>query len=204
MNGHGGMRSPDRAWTEQEDETLRRMWARGEFASAIVRELPGRTRSSVMSRISRTIGKGMQGKSEVAEGEPAPVSRPVEFLSADELLSRLDAGPHGPGGPVRQPKPAIRKAEPPKCHPIAPERKAEPVARKADVSLKCEPVTILGLTESRCHWPLGDPRSEAFRYCGAPKKLGPDHPYCNQHAAMAINPAETRRLRRKQDGYAGL
>ena len=44
-------------------------------------------------------------------------------------------------------------------------------------------VTIHNLTESCCGWPIGDPREEAFRYCGGPKTT--PGPYCDQHRALA-------------------
>lgn len=34
-----------------------------------------------------------------------------------------------------------------------------------------------------CQWPIGDPRDEDFRFCGAPAVEG--RPYCDRHCARA-------------------
>ena len=38
-------------------------------------------------------------------------------------------------------------------------------------------VTIVELKEAMCRWPLGDPASSEFRYCGSPRS----GPYCAYH-----------------------
>jgi hypothetical protein len=45
------------------------------------------------------------------------------------------------------------------------------------------PITIIDLDASMCRWPLGDPRSDDFRYCGAPSPA--DRPYCGAHSRLA-------------------
>ena len=57
-----------------------------------------------------------------------------------------------------------------------------------------EGVTIMELREGMCRWPLGDPTTPAFRYCGAGAVEG--LPYCPHHAQIAYQPAtERKRLR---------
>ena len=58
-----------------------------------------------------------------------------------------------------------------------------------------ERVTIMELRESMCRWPLGDPASPDFRYCGADSPIG-DGPYCKYHARVAYQPAQDRRRAR--------
>lgn len=48
------------------------------------------------------------------------------------------------------------------------------------------PVTILDLNASTCRWPIGDPRSESFRYCGAHAPA--TGPYCTAHSRRARGP----------------
>ena len=43
---------------------------------------------------------------------------------------------------------------------------------------------ILDLTEQTCHWPIGDPLEEDFRYCLAVKIPGTG-PYCPDHTKLA-------------------
>ena len=56
-------------------------------------------------------------------------------------------------------------------------------------------VTIIELKEAMCRWPLGDPSSPDFRYCGSPAANGP---YCAYHARLAYQPAQDRRRERER------
>jgi GcrA cell cycle regulator len=57
-----------------------------------------------------------------------------------------------------------------------------------------ERVTIMELRESMCRWPLGDPTTPDFRFCGARSITG--LPYCTYHARVAYQPAaERKRIR---------
>jgi len=55
--------------------------------------------------------------------------------------------------------------------------------------------TILSLTERMCKWPVGDPKSPDFHFCGKPSVHG--LPYCAEHAAIAYQPARKRDDERK-------
>lgn len=43
--------------------------------------------------------------------------------------------------------------------------------------------TLLQLDENTCHWPVGDPSSHDFFFCGA--EVLPDKPYCAGHCKVA-------------------
>ncbi len=62
-----------------------------------------------------------------------------------------------------------------------------PPQRLAELSPPDGSITILDLTEDRCHWPYGDPQTPAFRYCGEAIK-GEHRVYCSAHHAMAYQP----------------
>ena len=47
-------------------------------------------------------------------------------------------------------------------------------------------VTIVELKEAMCRWPLGDPTTAEFRYCGI-QSAGAG-PYCAHHGSMAYQP----------------
>lgn len=45
-----------------------------------------------------------------------------------------------------------------------------------------------GLTNKNCHWPVGDPRSAEFFFCGGKSVFG--RPYCASHCKVAyVNPS---------------
>jgi GcrA cell cycle regulator len=67
------------------------------------------------------------------------------------------------------------------------ERQEEFESVVVPMSLK---VTIIELKESMCRWPLGDPSSSEFRYCGSHAASGP---YCPYHGGLAYPPAQDRR-----------
>ena len=54
-----------------------------------------------------------------------------------------------------------------------------------------EPVTIMELRESMCRWPIGDPSSPDFRYCGGEAPIGAG-PYCRFHSRIAYQPTQSR------------
>ena len=51
--------------------------------------------------------------------------------------------------------------------------------------------TILELTEDTCRWPIGDPGSADFFFCGGQSLTG--LPYCAYHSRVAYQPANMRR-----------
>ena len=56
-------------------------------------------------------------------------------------------------------------------------------------------VTIMELRESMCRWPVGDPSSAEFRYCGGKAPID-EGPYCKHHSRMAYQPTQDRRQRK--------
>ena len=63
--------------------------------------------------------------------------------------------------------------------------------------MAAERVTIMELRESMCRWPLGDPTTPEFRFCGANSPIG-EGPYCAYHATIAYQPAQDRRRDRSK------
>ncbi|MVT49848.1 GcrA cell cycle regulator [Bradyrhizobium yuanmingense] len=52
-------------------------------------------------------------------------------------------------------------------------------------------LSLLELNESTCHWPVGDPSSPDFFFCG--RKALPGLPYCAEHSKVIYTPAGERR-----------
>ena len=78
---------------------------------------------------------------------------------------------------------------------------AEPEAFESVVVPMSLRVTIVELKEAMCRWPLGDPASSEFRYCGSPAASGP---YCAYHGSLAYQPAHDRRRERDRLRRAAL
>ena len=52
-------------------------------------------------------------------------------------------------------------------------------------------IKLLDLKECMCRWPIGDPRSADFYFCGRQKQAGSS--YCEHHSRIAIRPIERSR-----------
>lgn len=74
--------------------------------------------------------------------------------------------------------------------------------KSAPASPASRPVTFADLNMERaCHWPLGEPSSLEFRFCGADREFaGAGHCYCAHHARVAFTTARHREQRRFHAG----
>lgn len=67
-----------------------------------------------------------------------------------------------------------------------------PIRKKQDVFIPADGgAGLLELKESMCKWPLGDPKTADFRFCGQKKTSG--LPYCEHHAAVAYQGSKRRK-----------
>ena len=172
------------SWTDERVEQLKKMWLDGLSASQIAGELAnGITRNAVIGKVHRL---GLSGR--VKSPSPAP-ARP-------RAKTRPDEDNRGPSTPVVHGNLAVA-AEVRSAPAPAPRTSGEDV-----VIPICERVSIMELRESMCRWPLGDPTSSEFRYCGAKMQIGLG-PYCAHHARIAYQPAQDRRRDREKRAMRG-
>jgi GcrA cell cycle regulator len=59
--------------------------------------------------------------------------------------------------------------------------------------------TLLELNEDTCRWPIGDPASAEFFFCGGKPLTG--LPYCSYHSRVAYQPATDRRRDRPKPPF---
>ncbi len=79
----------------------------------------------------------------------------------------------------------------------APRRQARAApAREEVVVPMSERVTIMDLKEAMCRWPLGDPASGEFRFCGAKKGVNQSG-LLHLSRRIAYQPAQDRRRERR-------
>jgi GcrA cell cycle regulator len=159
-------------WTDDRVELLKKLWSDGLSASQIAAEMGGVTRNAVIGKVHR-LGLSGRGKASTP-GVPRPRKPRVATPPA---VTRVNVAL------------APRPAQPRPVAVAAPELLEEEVV----VPLS-ERVTIMELRESMCRWPLGDPTTPEFRFCGARSITG--LPYCTYHARVAYQPAaERKRIR---------
>jgi GcrA cell cycle regulator len=63
-----------------------------------------------------------------------------------------------------------------------------------------QPKRLLDLGPNDCRWPIGEPRSPDFRFCGKPHT--PGRPYCDHHWEMAFQPPRPRNHGSRQQAQA--
>ncbi len=204
------------SWTDERVETLKKMWAEGQSASQIAKELGGVTRNAVIGKVHRLglsnrVGPGA-GRDDADEAEAAPAVPPraepaarpaaadiprVEPRPAPERPAPATAAPAS--GATITPLP-LRKAIIPAGQPLPPQPSANEISPEAlasvrEVEKRAKRLTLMELTERTCKWPIGDPATDDFWFCGLPSV--PGKPYCEAHVGVAFQPMSARRDRRR-------
>ena len=197
------------SWTDERVETLKRMWNEGQSASQIAKELGGVTRNAVIGKVHRLgLSNRVGGKDDEDEAAPAP----APAAAKPEPAARPEPAPRAEA--PRQPAPAapaavpasnvtplpVRKAIIPAGQPLPPqpslnEISPEALASVREVEKRAKKLTLMELTERTCKWPIGDPATEDFWFCGLPSL--PGKPYCEAHVGVAFQPMSARRDRRR-------
>ena len=76
------------------------------------------------------------------------------------------------------------------AHAFEVEVEPDPIAYDNVVPMS-QRLSLLELSEATCHWPVGDPASPEFFFCGGKALTG--LPYCAHHSRVAYQPASDRR-----------
>ena len=186
------------------------MWGEGQSASQIAKELGGVTRNAVIGKVHRlglsnrtTTGAAKPDAKAAAPSAPKKPSKPkaappkaaakvAEPAPVAELEGEVEAKPI--------PKSPARRAIIPAGQPLPPqpsnnEISAEALAKVSEIEKKAKRLTLMELTERTCKWPVGDPATDDFWFCGLPTKSG--KPYCEAHVGVAFQPMSSRRDRKR-------
>ncbi|WP_343116743.1 GcrA family cell cycle regulator [Ostreiculturibacter nitratireducens] len=201
------------SWTDERVETLKRMWNEGQSASQIAKELGGVTRNAVIGKVHRLgLSNRVAGAPQPAKAEPAKAKAESERPAAEPATAapekparepqRAEAPqrPAAAPAPAPQTAPAARKPIVPAGQPLPPQPSAgeispEAMATVREAEKKARKLTLMELTERTCKWPIGDPATEDFWFCGLPAQAG--KPYCEAHVGVAFQPMSARRDRRR-------
>lgn len=155
------------AWSDDRVALLKRLWADGLTAAQIAKELGGFPectdggRSAVIGKVHRL---GLSDRRRPANN--SPLNRTLKRKRSVRLAFITTSSPD-------QQKPKPLPIEDMSIIPIEQRR------------------TLLQLTEETCRWPIGDPQSPDFFFCGG----GPIEglPYCPYHCRAAYEPVTARR-----------
>ncbi len=204
------------SWTDERVEMLKRMWTEGASASQIAKELGGVTRNAVIGKVHRLglsnrTGGGAAGQDDATpaeadtvqappaqtqDAEPAAAAAAPESRKAKETAGAV-AEPDATDT-VAEATPTVRVTpanEPLPPQPSAHEISPEAIASVRETEKKARKLSLQELTERTCKWPIGDPATEEFWFCGLP--VQPGKPYCEAHVGVAFQPMSSRRDRRR-------
>lgn len=147
------------SWTDDRVEVLKKLWLEGLSASQIAKQLGGVTRNAVIGKVHRL---GLSGRA--APSQPA------------RAVLRAPRPPRPPS------QPAIRREAHVPAHP-----RPEPVRLYQPE----EPgtATVLTLGAHMCKWPIGDPSSDDFTFCGRRAEGA----YCAEHSRVAFQPVQNKK-----------
>ena len=181
------------SWTDERVETLKKMWGEGQSASQIAKELGGVTRNAVIGKVHRL---GLSNRAGGGGSTPAAKEKPP----AKEKPAKVEAATPQTESASPPPTPITRKAIIPAGQPLPPQPSANEISPEAlasvrEVEKKAKKISLMELTERTCKWPIGDPATEDFWFCGLGVQAG--KPYCEAHVGVAFQPMSARRDRRR-------
>lgn len=192
------------SWTDERVELLKKMWNEGQSASQIAKELGSVTRNAVIGKVHRLglsnrasetpVGAAEAGAEMAAAPAPAPESSvpPPPRIEEDEddAPATRSAAP-----PASNRRAIIPAGQPLPPQPSANEISPEALASVREVEKSSKRISLMELTERTCKWPIGDPATEQFWFCGLPTQSG--KPYCDAHVGVAFQPMSSRRDRKR-------
>jgi len=148
-------------WTDERVETLKKLWLDGLSASQIAKHLGGVTRNAVIGKVHRL---GLSGRA-----APSQPSRPA-FKAP------------------RPPRPVVHQ---PVARRVAEHHAPAPSQRPANFVEEPGTATVLTLGAHMCKWPIGDPATDNFSFCG--RRSADEGPYCVEHARVAYQPPQAKK-----------
>ncbi|PTX56750.1 GcrA cell cycle regulator [Litoreibacter ponti] len=188
------------SWTDDRVEVLKKMWGEGKSASQIAKELGGVTRNAVIGKVHRLGLSNRSGGASPAKSAPAAKAKPAAKPRVAEKpkTAEPEAKPATSvpaNKPIGRPKLVVTAGQPLPPQPSANEISPEALASVREVEKKAKRLSVMELTEKTCKWPVGDPATDDFWFCGLPAQAG--KPYCEAHVGVAFQPMSSRRDRRR-------
>lgn len=175
-------------WTAETVEQMKRLALEGRSAAAIAATLGVASRNAVIGKASRIGIKLTGGGRASARVETARARRAQWTGVPHPQLAGDERSPAAAVAPTRE---------------VAPQSEREASWRLGEVEVgEMRRLRFDEIRDSACRWPLGDPRSGEFAYCGLQPVEG--HSYCAGHCRMAYRPPQARPGARERQGYRAI
>ena len=149
-------------WSDDRVEQLKKLWEGGLSASQIAAELGNVTRNAVIGKVHRLGLSGRAKSPSSAAPRQRKAARPAQHMMR---VAR----------PVSRGNTAL-------AHAFEVEMEPDPIAFDNVVPMS-QRLSLLELNEATCHWPVGDPSSPEFFFCGG--KALASLPYCAHHSSKS-------------------
>ena len=183
------------SWTDERVEILTKMWAEGNSASQIAKELGGVTRNAVIGKVHRLGLSNRTTTSSSNKSDPKAKSAPKSGSRTKQKSRKIEVTEPKSDNVTSLRRQIIPAGQPLPPQPSANEISPEALARVSEIEKKAKKLSLLELTEKTCKWPVGDPATEEFWFCGLTTQSG--KPYCEAHVGVAFQPMNSRRDRRR-------
>ena len=179
------------AWTDERITQLRQLWSEGQSASKIAEKLGGVTRNAVIGQIYML---GLSNQSENSEKKiiTKKRGRPAKVKNTDNFQEQLGNSKNKDFSKINSDKfddLHVDDLEDNKTMLLD-----TTLANIAELEKNAKKLNLMELTERTCKWPIGDPATENFWFCGHPSEQG--KPYCSTHVSIAFQPISLKRERK--------
>ncbi|MDD3288008.1 MAG: GcrA family cell cycle regulator [Alphaproteobacteria bacterium] len=166
------------SWTEQQIQALKKMWGNGFSASDIAKQLGGGlTRNAVIGKAHRLKLSSRPLSVKQEDGAAVAVATANAMMNITRVSNNKKRVMLRPLPPVQTPR-------------TTPQAMVKEALRPIDSVKRAEGIAVTKAGERHCRWPIGDPRSPEFRFCGCASHEG--LPYCVEHARIAYQTVSRR------------
>ena len=196
------------AWSDERVAILKKMWLEGSSASEIAKELGNITRNAVIGKVHRlgmsnrdtnNLKSGSStsnAKKSVRRGRPPKVNkeekkrgRPHKLKDPGDFPGTLDVKEKSTASSAKEMRLDESKTK------VGSDLSEETLQNILKVEMKSKKISLMELTERTCKWPIGDPATDTFWFCGHESE--PGKPYCKTHISIAFQPITQRRSRKE-------
>ena len=196
------------AWSDERVAILKKMWLEGSSASEIAKELGNITRNAVIGKVHRlgmsnrdtnNLKSGSStsnAKKSARRGRPPKVNkeekkrgRPHKLKDIGDFPGALDVKEKSTTSSAKEMRLDENKTK------VASDLSEETLQNILKVEMKSKKISLMELTERTCKWPIGDPATDTFWFCGHESE--PGKPYCKTHISIAFQPITQRRSRKE-------
>ena len=196
------------AWNDERVAILKKMWLEGNSASEIAKELGNITRNAVIGKVHRlglsnrdtnisksgatptkAIKNAKRGRPPKVNQEPKKRGRPQKPKGPTDFREKFNDDDQSISPSANSKLSHESNLE------VVSDLSEETIKNLLKVEMKSKKISLMELTERTCKWPIGDPATDTFWFCGHESE--PGKPYCKTHISIAFQPITQRRSRKE-------